>query len=70
MELTAADRDELLDTAGESLELLSRRGTLEPEETPGGGLTMTVSVPAASRTTHRHSLPASHVQPGSEEAAR
>jgi two-component system, OmpR family, sensor histidine kinase KdpD len=24
-------------------------GTLEPEETPGGGLTMTISVPAASR---------------------
>ena len=46
------------------------RGTLEPEETPGGGLTMTISVPAASRATHRHSRPASHVQPGSEEAAR
>jgi two-component system sensor histidine kinase KdpD len=24
------------------------RGTLEPEETPGGGLTMTMSVPAAA----------------------
>ena len=46
------------------------RGTLEPEETPGGGLTMTISVPAAPRASHRHSLPASHVQPGSEEAAR
>jgi two-component system, OmpR family, sensor histidine kinase KdpD len=31
------------------------RGRLEPEETPGGGLTMTISVPAASLTTHRHS---------------
>jgi two-component system sensor histidine kinase KdpD len=37
------------------------RGTLEPEETPGGGLTMTISMPAAPRLTHRYRLPASHV---------
>jgi two-component system sensor histidine kinase KdpD len=36
-------------------------GTLEPEETPGGGLTMTISIPAAPRPTHRYRLPASHV---------
>jgi hypothetical protein len=28
------------------------RGTLEPEETPGGGLTMAISVPAASTPSH------------------
>jgi two-component system sensor histidine kinase KdpD len=28
------------------------RGTLEPEDTPGGGLTMAISVPAAPGRTH------------------
>jgi two-component system sensor histidine kinase KdpD len=44
-------------------------GTLEPEETPGGGLTMTIFMPAAPRPTHRY-MSASHVQHGSEEAPR
>jgi two-component system sensor histidine kinase KdpD len=34
-------------------------GTLEPEETPGGGLTMTISLPAAPSPVHRHSPAAS-----------
>jgi two-component system sensor histidine kinase KdpD len=36
------------------------RGTLEPQETPGGGLTMTISIPAASRSAHS---PASDATP-------
>ena len=32
-------------------------GTLEPEETPGGGLTMVISLPAVSRAHHRRPRP-------------
>jgi two-component system, OmpR family, sensor histidine kinase KdpD len=32
------------------------RGTVEPEETPGGGLTMTISVPAVRTRTRRRPL--------------
>ena len=34
-------------------------GSLEPEETPGGGLTMTISLPAAPSPVHRHNPAAS-----------
>jgi two-component system sensor histidine kinase KdpD len=33
------------------------RGTLEPEETPGGGLTMTISLPGAPRPPQAHPGP-------------
>jgi two-component system sensor histidine kinase KdpD len=47
------------------------RGTLEPEETPGGGLTMTISLPRAPRPPQAH--PGPHYaerdrhQPGQDE---
>jgi two-component system sensor histidine kinase KdpD len=34
------------DPTGLGLRLTLARGTLEPEMTPGGGLTMTISLPA------------------------
>jgi two-component system sensor histidine kinase KdpD len=45
-------------------------GTLEPEGTPGGGLTMTMSVPAAPGPAGRRSPVASLTQSGREEAVR
>jgi two-component system, OmpR family, sensor histidine kinase KdpD len=45
-------------------------GTLEPEGTPGGGLTMTVSVPAAPGPALRGRPAASLIQSGKEEVAR
>ena len=36
-------------------------GTLEPEETPGGGLTMALSLPAVPGTAH--TLPGEHTEP-------
>lgn len=45
-------------------------GTLESKETPGGGLTMTISLPAAPIPARRDGPEASHTYPGSEEAAR
>ncbi len=38
-------------------------GTLEPEETPGGGLTMALSLPAVPGTAH--TLPGEHTEPQS-----
>ena|SRR5487761_1471135 len=48
IELTAADHDDLSRGLIEAM-----RGTLVPEETPGGGLTMTLSIPAAPSPTRR-----------------
>jgi two-component system sensor histidine kinase KdpD len=45
-------------------------GTLEPEGTPGGGLTMTMSVPAAPGPARQSSPAASLTQSGRQEAAR
>jgi hypothetical protein len=41
------------------------RGTLEPEETPGGGLTMTISVPAVPGPAQAYSG-----EPGGRERER
>jgi two-component system, OmpR family, sensor histidine kinase KdpD len=41
------------------------RGTLEPEETPGGGLTMAISLPAAPRPARAHpGKPGTHEREG------
>jgi two-component system sensor histidine kinase KdpD len=69
------DRD---NTSGVGLGLALSRGlveamsgTLTPEETPGGGLTMTISLPAVAQTDRARDFPGSRsttAQPRSEQA--